>query len=283
MNLTSVFGEETDTKRFVTRYLKVTHCDLFFADAAVFIEGPAERILVPHFVRHQPQFSDLSECYITWLEIGGSHAHRFKELVEKLGLTTLVITDLDAVGVDGKKVTPARGKEQKSRNTTLKSWVPGTNLLDELLDKAADAKIKRYESERFSVRAAYQSPVNVTFKGVESEALANTLEDALVFENIDVFANLEGTGLIGKFKMAIADSATIAELAEKLTAHLKNGDKAELAMELLELKDPKALKPPTYIRDGLLWLSSQLSKEQRELGLPVSKIADPAPSKEAAE
>jgi predicted ATP-dependent endonuclease of OLD family len=201
VNLTTVFGEETDTRRFVTRYLKVTHCDLFFADAAVFIEGPAERILVPHFVRNQPEFRDLSECYITWLEIGGSHAHRLKDLIEMLGLTTLVITDLDAVGVDRTKVTPARGKNQKSRNATLKFWVPGTEDLDELLDKTSEAKVKRYEGERFSVRAAYQSPIKVTFKGVESEALANTLEDALVFENIDLFATLDGPGLLAKIQV----------------------------------------------------------------------------------
>ena len=44
VNLENAFGADPDTKRFVTRYLRVTHCDLFFADAAVLIEGPAERI-----------------------------------------------------------------------------------------------------------------------------------------------------------------------------------------------------------------------------------------------
>jgi predicted ATP-dependent endonuclease of OLD family len=283
VNLTTVFGEETDTKRFVTRYLKVTHCDLLFADAAVFIEGPAERILVPHFVRNHLEFRDLSECYITWLEIGGSHAHRLKDLIEKLGLTTLVITDLDAVGEDRKKITPARGKKQKSRNATLKSWVPAADDLDELLDKPADSKIKRYEGERFSVRVAYQSPVKVAFKGLESEALANTLEDAVVFENIDLFANLEGAGLVAKFKSAIDESATLADLVEKITEYLKDGDKAEFAMDLLEIKDPKALKPPTYIRDGLLWLSSQLGQEQRELGLAVRAVPELQSAQEAAE
>ena len=282
VNLTTVFGEETDTKRFVTRYLKVIHCDLFFADAAVLIEGPAERILVPHFVRNHPEFSDLSECYVTWLEIGGSHAHRLKDLIEKLGLTTLVITDLDAIGEDRKKVVPTRGKNQKSRNATLKSWVPGSEDLDELLDKTSEAKIKRYE--RFSVRAAYQSPIRVRFKGKEEEALANTLEDALVFENIDLFAVLEGAGLLARFKLAIAESNSLAELGEKLSKDLSSGDKAELAMDLLELKDAKALKPPTYIRDGLLWLSSQLANAQREFGLPAIAAEGVAtPQAEAAE
>jgi hypothetical protein len=94
VNLTNVFGDDADTKRFVTRYLQVTHCDLLFADAAVLIEGPAERILVPHFVRHHDEFQTLSECYITWLEIGGSHAHRLRGLIEKIGLVSMEVLQL---------------------------------------------------------------------------------------------------------------------------------------------------------------------------------------------
>jgi hypothetical protein len=64
---------------------------------------------------------------------------------------------------------------------------------------------------------------------------------------------------------------------------LKSGDKAALAMELLELKDPKELKPPTYIREGLLWLSAQLNQDQQDLGLPVIAVPYIAPADEAAE
>lgn len=52
INLSNVFGKDTETLRFVKRYIKATDCDLFFADGAIFVEGQAERILVPHFMRH---------------------------------------------------------------------------------------------------------------------------------------------------------------------------------------------------------------------------------------
>ena len=35
INLSDVFGKENETDKFVTRYLQTTHCDLFFADAAI--------------------------------------------------------------------------------------------------------------------------------------------------------------------------------------------------------------------------------------------------------
>lgn len=37
---------------FLKKYLKLTHCDLFFADAAVLVEGAAERLLLPEMVEY---------------------------------------------------------------------------------------------------------------------------------------------------------------------------------------------------------------------------------------
>jgi predicted ATP-dependent endonuclease of OLD family len=271
-----VFVDEADTTRFVTRYLKVTHCDLFFADAAVLIEGPAERILVPHFVRWHTDFYELSECYVTWLEITGSHAHKLRDLIESLGLTTLIITDLDAMDQEGKSVTPERNASQTSRNETLKTWCPATDNLDELLKKTDSDKVKTYKEQRFSIRVAYQHSVKITFKGVEADALANTLEDALVFQNIDLFASLNGRGLITKFKKAIEESSTTHELGKALFECLKGGGKAELALDLLEIRDPKSLRPPDYIREGLTWLTGQLRQRQIQLGLPVTATEEKA-------
>ena len=67
---------------------------MFFADAVILVEGPAERILIPHFIRQN--FPHLTSCYISLLEIGGSHAHRLRPLIENLGLTSLIITDIDS-------------------------------------------------------------------------------------------------------------------------------------------------------------------------------------------
>lgn len=50
VNLSQVFGEGTETERFVTRHLRAQHADLFFADAAILVEGPAERMLIPNFI-----------------------------------------------------------------------------------------------------------------------------------------------------------------------------------------------------------------------------------------
>lgn len=278
VNVGDAFGAEPETKRFVTRYLKVTHCDLFFADAAVLIEGPAERILVPHFVNSHDEFSKLAESYITWLEIGGSHAHKLRSLIEKIGLTTLVVTDIDCQDAAGSSTVPVRGTGLTTRNHTLKTWWPMLDQLDALLDITEEEKAKHYEEERFTLRVAYQCPIEVTFKGTETEALAYTLEDAVVVANIDLFETLPGTGLIAKFRTAIANSANFAALSAALKDALKGGNKAEFALDLLEIETPAELKPPKYIREGLLWLAEQLAHKQAELGLAPLQAALATPA-----
>lgn len=93
----SVFYRDTKpkTRLFLERYLKLTHCDLFFADAAVLVEGNVERLLLPAMIaKAAPR---LQTAYLSVLEIGGAFGHRFRKLVEFLGITTLLITDIDSV------------------------------------------------------------------------------------------------------------------------------------------------------------------------------------------
>lgn len=275
VNLSRVFDEEENAnQKFVTRYLKTTHCDLFFADAAILVEGPAERMLVPNFIHIH--FKKLNQSYITLLEIGGSHAHRLLPLIEHLGLLTLVITDLDATNkTDMTSIQPMRGCEQVTRNATLKTWWPKKEQVDELLGTSMEDKVKQCDNF-CSVRVAYQCPVTVPFggDGAKDEVLSNTFEDALVFENLSIFKNLEGDGLIKKFKDAIAESKTPKDLGKTMLEILKKGNKAEFALELLYSKEPEKFKVPTYINEGLTWLQDQLERKQLEdltlSGIPQS-------------
>lgn len=260
VNLSEVFGIGSNTEKFAYRYLKTTHCDLFFADAAILVEGPAERMLVPHFIRNH--FKKLDESYISILEIGGSHAHRLRPLIEHLGLITLIITDLDSLNptANNSAVQPIRGHKFVTRNSTLQEWIPGKKDIDELLNAKDSEKVKEYDD--FSICVAYQCPVKVKIAKQEEEALANTFEDALVFNNIEIFKCLNGNGLIKKFKDAIDKNDKATDIGEAMFEALKNGKKAEFALELLYLQDPEKLKVPTYIHDGLSWLQKQLEKKK---------------------
>ena len=262
INLSETFGNEDETGRFVKRYLKATHCDLFFADGAILVEGPAERILVPHFVRKRVQYEYLRRCYVTWLEIGGSHAHRLKSLIEHLGLNTLIITDIDAKDADGKAVPPVRAASLRARNETLKTWIPKDESLDALLDKKP-VELVLSDPSGYAIRVAYQQPIKTKFKsGSPAEALANTFEDALVYENIDLFKEMNGAGLMGRIRKSLDSAADLGDLATRLSADLGKGGKAEFAMELLYGETIETMKVPAYIEEGLLWLAKQLKRKE---------------------
>ncbi len=265
VNLSKIFGTDDDTTRFVKRYLKITHCDLFFADGAILVEGPAERIVVPHMVRCREPYAYLRHRYLTWLEIGGSHAHRLRPLLTKLGLNTLIVTDLDAKTADGSKAVPARSAGQSSRNQTIKTWAPKEESIDLLLDMPEASLTEAHESG-FGFRVAYQQPVKIDLeesKGIE--AIANTFEDALVYQNLEFFRSLQGAGLAKRIRESIEKAKTVPELSSSIQAALKTGDKAEFSMTLLESSDLDQVGLPDYIHKGLLWLIAQLKRKEDDV------------------
>ncbi len=249
VNMSMAFGNNDETEKFVTRYIKLTHCDMFFADGIIMVEGSAERILMPIFLNH----TDLHSKYVSVIEISGAHAHRFKPLIEKLGINTLVITDLDATGRK-----PQRGKQQKTTNNTLKDWIPQKEDVDELIELEDENKVTE------NVRIAYQTPIKVKYKDKKRvEIIPYTFEDALAFANIDAFIRedgIKGNGLTRKFRDAFLED-TAGKCREKLlTAMYSNkGKKAELATDILMWDRVETeLNTPSYILEGLTWLNERL-------------------------
>lgn len=269
INLSQVFGTTDDTHKFVKRYLRATHCDLFFADAAILVEGSAERMLVPHFIRHH--YDTLHSAYVTLLEIDGGHAHTLRKLIEHLGLLTLIITDLDSVeAAHPHKATPAkRNAGLLTSNATLKTWHPCESSLDTLLDIKPEAKVKQYpETPLFKVRVAYQIPIPVQIDAAETpvDALASTFEDALVLQNLELFKTLNGDGGVKKMKQAATAAKDAADLTESLFTIVRAmSSKAEFALDLLFIQDPKDLKVPYYIHEGLAWLEQQLDNRHHNV------------------
>lgn len=266
-NLSNVFGEGTKTKEFVTRYLRAQHADIFFADAVILVEGSAERMMLPHFLRNK--FSFLDRCYITTLDIGGSHAHRLRPLIDALGIVTLVITDLDA-GLNKAAKPVRRNAEQITNNPTLRSWMRTMCLgstVDELLELPAAQKEHKID-DLYSVRVAYQTPIDTHLPatGEAIQALPNTFEDSFVLSNAIYFAEMQrSTGLMKAFVKILKEAQTSDAVGEGFFSELRDGKKAEFVLLVLGDKNFPSLKIPEYISEGLSWLESRLRSKQKEL------------------
>ncbi|MFA0999318.1 MULTISPECIES: AAA family ATPase [Pseudomonas syringae group] len=123
LSLFKTCAADAPAREFLQRYLKLTHCDLFFSDAVILVEGNVERLLLPAMI--ETAAKRLRSSALTILEVGGAFAHRFQELIAFVGLTTLVITDLDSVAVK----TDA---ENAAEQDTGAGAVDGNNEEDDL-------------------------------------------------------------------------------------------------------------------------------------------------------
>lgn len=272
-SLARVFGDNDTTARFVKRYLKLNHSNLFFADAAILLEGAAERILLPSFVaKAHPQ---IGQCFVEYLEIGGAHAHRLQALLSELAIPTLVITDIDATAQSGTKARPQRKIGQTTGSDALKQWLNAPDSIDHLLDMSEEEKVIVGDAG-VGVRFAYQNAVESRLGVLPPvEMCPSTFEDALVIANLDFFAKAKGTGLFGKFVKEIAEAkklGDLSQLAEKLYDAIKGRNKAEFALEvLLLMEDDGEVVLPSYIHDGLTWLEAEVSELPV---LPSSQVSD---------
>ncbi|MGS2742504.1 ATP-dependent nuclease [Halomonas sp. LS-001] len=250
VNMSELFSEAKEELLFVRKHLKLTHCDIFFADGVIFVEGQAERLLVPEFISNN--FSDLSSRYISMLEVSGAHTHKYKDLVEKLGVATLVLTDLDSVNNEGKSCFPQKNSDQKTSNETLKNWHPKKEGLDDLVDLPKEEHATT--SGGAPLYVAYQKPS--TIEG--QEVLSRTFEDALILANFgdDYF---QKKSAIKAAKIAFEDgSKSLSDSLYKYVQGLTKGDFAFNCLFHLANVEENSFNPPDYMSEGLKWLDAQL-------------------------
>jgi len=164
-------NDDSDLLGFLRRYIRLTHCDLFFADKAIFVEGQVERLLLPMMIEERAKAAGcetLASQYISICEVGGGHAHKFKPIIDFLGIPSLIITDLDSVDDNGEKCPVADGKG--TSNACLRKWIPAKSTVDEL--KACDETAKT----QGCIRVAYQ----VTQDG----NCGRSFEEAFIYANV---------------------------------------------------------------------------------------------------
>jgi hypothetical protein len=268
VDLADAFGQDEATRIFAERYFQIQHTDLLFADAAIFVEGTAERMLVPLFINRD--FKKLRNRYLSFLEIGGSHAQRLRPLVERLGIPTVVITDVDPVsvkqGANGKTTREAEAiinpVGMECGNAALRKWHPCGTALEEFADAA--------NVWREQVWFGWQKPLQ------PGGSWPSSFEDAFILTNLSWFQERgDETGALGsairtaKQNLAATPGELTKAFHELLRGPLskKKGDFASTLFELLCANEP--LQCPTYIAEALTWLEAKLEPSAGSTGGPA--------------
>lgn len=252
---------EPQTLQFLEQYLTLDKGELFFSDKAILFEGVVERLLMPIFIRKLDQETTgtkLSEQYISYIEVGGAYMDKFKELLNFLEIKTLIITDIDSV--EKKESANDKGSMQTTypkcqivnsdnlytSNACLKNWLPGKDKILDLLSTRNEEKIVQ------KIRVAYQIKINSTeFK------CGRSFEEAFIIENPQyIFDNKNNLlSVTNKLKKYNSESEILDNSFEIQDYIDNNKKKTDFAFDLLSNQDDWNV--PTYIKDGLIWLSQQ--------------------------
>lgn len=247
LNAEFLADDKKTEKEFIHKYLTLTKCDLYFADKAILIEGPTERILMPSFIKKTDlELSDakLASQYISFVEIGGAYAHLFYKFLDFLEIKTLIITDLDST----KKELSEKGKVvynacrvsegTHSSNAGIKNWFKKAEDISDL----SEIRIKKTKDKiEGSRRIAYQIPEDgMTVCG-------RSFEDSFIIANC------------GLFDINETDDISKEEKAFEMAQDFKR-KKTDFALKYA-LSD-NTWNVPSYIKEGLLWLSIRIENKK---------------------
>ncbi|EKN4583478.1 AAA family ATPase [Vibrio parahaemolyticus] len=278
VHLADVFGDDKKTRQFAERYFRVQHTDLLFANAAIFVEGVAERMLVPLFIERY--FKELNSRYVSFVDIGGSHAHRLKPLIEKLRIPTVIITDIDPCeeregkpkrsGEPTKKLVAVANTGQsglQSGNPTLRCWHPKLQQLDDFKTPTKEQLVWN-EIQDCHVYFAWQLPIDSA-----NNCWPSTFEDSLVLTNISWFKGVMDEkfdengeeievpkGALGSVSKRVVEAKNHDQLLSDLHTLMHGSfNKGDFSASIFELvSSGKDIECPRYIADALTWLQKQL-------------------------
>ena len=236
--------ENSMSVEFLTQYMKLRKCDMFFADKIILIEGTTERLLLPKMIENEA--STLLHDYISIIEVGGAYAIKFRELLHFLRVPTLIITDIDSVdpAENNKKIETSFDNAVTS-NVTLKEWIPGEKDIKKLL--APDVN----KGEEF-IQVAYQIAEH------SSMPVGRSFEEAFILANASVLtraAKKKDPKFVNR--KYFCENGTV-HTQEYICSHSyeiakKISHKTDFAFDILMLDD---WKTPVYIKKGLEWLES---------------------------
>ncbi|EHG99693.1 hypothetical protein HMPREF9441_02406 [Paraprevotella clara YIT 11840] len=259
-DLKKEYDKKTSQYQFLTQYLTISRAEIFFAEKAVLIEGDTERMLIPTMMKKidieeaathkakstEDDYLPLLSQNISIVEVG-AYSQIFDKFIEFLGIKTLIITDLDAIGADNKKCEVVNAVAYS--NEALSHYFNNPTL--------ADLKTFSLQDKLFNnIGGCWKNQSNgrlcVVYQTNEADYNARSFEDAFIHLNRNFVKNNKADfrGLQNKdyFDNPNKNAYILAQECIKKKTHF--------ALDILYHSDEMLSnwQIPAYIKEGLLWL-----------------------------
>lgn len=277
-----VSGVDIDKKayEYIKKYLRLEVSDIFFADAAILVEGVSEETYLRYEIDKHPI---LKNHHIKVYRIDGAYAHQFVSLLDLLGIKTVIFTDMDLKrkekDEDGEKIEIlsynindlniqyANSTECLTTNGTLQYFIKkelndkkakydkiNPKLIEMLADKdelvIICENISMYSQGKINgyYATSFEEAIVLTNAGNEDE---NKYKKSLIKALQYVHPNMKYFG-------DIDETSEIADKSYMYQVKLSDG-KSRFStgiVYLSETDDDFSLKQPQYIESGLNSLCS---------------------------
>ena len=251
-------NEESESFKFLKKHIKYKVSELFFSEAAIFVEGFSEDMIIPYYIEKR---KGLSKYFISIFNINGAHGFLYKRLIEALGIPVLIITDLD---IKRKEESEEETEEDRKsaaiyqQISCLDDCKTTNATIIDLYGKADISDIPNH-IEKNNLYLGYQGEINGYY--------ATSFEEAFILTNYD---NALTNELLKELKPQIYKS--IVGKNPKYEKNKENSykwqrklekSKGEFASKLLykivnEELEEKLPQLPQYISAGLDWLEDKL-------------------------
>lgn len=254
------YKANTKQYEFLKQYLTINRAEIFFADKAILIEGDTERILFPTLMKkydidqekNHKNLGTIDDSLpllsqnISIIEVG-AYSQIFEKFIEFIGIKTLVITDLDTIGLDDKKCEPSIGVSYS--NDALNFFFKNPTLLD--------LKVFTIQNKTFSnTNGLWNVDTNgklcVVYQILENGFISRSFEDSFIHLNREFITPLKDEFKGLQNRTNFDDTANNAyQLAEHCIKK-----KTHFALDILyhSNDDFSNWQIPGYIKEGLLWL-----------------------------
>lgn len=250
--------EKSEAFRFLKKHIKYKVSELFFSDAAIFVEGFAEDMIIPFYIE---KMQGLNKHFISIFNINGAHGFLYKRLIAALGIPVLIITDLDikreedndeAEDKDSKKTVKYQQISSLERQTT-------TNETIKDIYGQVDLSAIPTHVEVDNLYLTYQGKINGYYATSFEEAfILSNFDNIILNELLEELKPQIYKGIVGKS----IDYKNNKDNSYKWQKKLEKS-KGEFASKLLykivnEESEEKLPVLPQYIIDGLNWLENKL-------------------------
>lgn len=238
-------------KRFYNLLFNINFSNIIFSDKIIMYEGDTERMFIQSVLEFE-EFEDLSNQYIAFVQVGRAYAHKYKKLIEYLGIKTLIITDIDY------------GKKCSAKSEVLKDTTTNAAIKDFYKDENEESnptinKIFKWKKEKYKSHKAKRnnSLIRIEFQD-EEDFYARTFEEAMLskYFGINIGEKRSNNSWEEKrdennLKFSIPNQGNefnVREIVDSTSNSKTNFIYSVIINDLVE----EML--PSYIKEGLKWL-----------------------------